>query len=393
MSGWSRQRRQASPALDQPAGASTTPRRGGRGNAAALEQLFAEQDYRTLGPRAVQRAVDGNNRRALAQLPRILERFHLAPRAAYDAEVVLRIAEFQQNFGRREAATGVDGLVGPGTLALLHKYYDHQSAGEVDTASLWPAAGATVDEQVDHFARLASLFGHDLQEGEPFLIGIRGVLEFSDTSHEQQSINAYDDTYVLLLRSAEGSGVWTFAGATHAYQAASSLSPNADGRGGGDVGSVRPTHDGQSYQLAQREDYYGRSSLGLRSDPTEWGAARGPSAWPLGNVPMHRDTNRDRRLSDAERRASEARTPRSGRRQDTGRQTLDGLGDYGTVVWMHPGFTERKASGTPFASIGCLTAREEDLDNLTEVSKQTGQDIRLIVVDADEAARRMSRGG
>ena len=60
---------------------------------------------------------------------------------------------------------------------------------------------------------------------------------------------------------------------------------------------------------------------------------------------------------------------------------------------MHPGFTERKASGTPFASIGCLTAREEDLDNLTEVSKQTGQDIRLIAVDADEAARRMSRGG
>lgn len=392
MSGWSRQRSRTSTAAEGPAGASTPHRRGGRGNAAALEQLFAEQNYGTLGGRAVQRAVDGNNRRALAQLPLLLERFHLSPRAAYDAEVVLRIAEFQQNFGRREDASGVDGLVGPGTLALLHKYYGHQSAGEVDTSSLWPPAGATVDEQVDHFARLAGLFGHDLQEGEPFLIGIRGVLEFSDASHEQQSINAYDDTYVLLLRSAEGSGVWTFAGATHAYQAASSLSPNADGRGGGDVGSVRPTHDGESYQLERRGDYYGRSSLGLRSDPTEWGATATPGAWALGNVPMHRDTNRDRRLSAAERQASEGRTPRGGRGHDTGRQALAGLGDYGTVVWMHPGFTERKANGSPFASIGCLTAREEDLDNLAEVSKQTGQDIRLIVVDADEAARRMSRG-
>ena len=58
------------------------------------------------------------------------------------------------------------------------------------------------------------------------------------------------------------------------------------------------------------------------------------------------------------------RAPRGGRQQDPTRQTLSGLGDYGTVVWMHPGFTERKASGSPFASIGCLTARKEDLDNL-----------------------------
>jgi len=393
MSGWSRQSRSPSPSArdEEAAPGPRASGRGGRGNAAAMERLFAERDYGILGRRATQRAIEGNNRRALAQLPQLLEAFHLSARDAFDAEVVHRVAEFQQNFGRREAAGSPDGLVGPNTLGLLRDYYRTRSDGEVDTTSLWPPAAADTDQQFDHFARLVSVFGHDIQEGEPFLIGIRGVLEFSDLSHEQQSINAYDDTYVLLLRTREGSGVWTFSGATHAYQAASSLSPDADGRRGGDVGSVRPTHDGESYMLEQRGDYFGRTSMGLRSDPTEWGAGQTPADWDLGHVPMHRDTNHDRTLSDREQLASEGRSSGSSRGIDRQRQIYDGVGDYGTVVWMHPGFTERKASGSAFASIGCLTARREDLENIDAISQETGSDVRLIVVEAAEAARRMAR--
>jgi hypothetical protein len=392
MSGWSRVRREGSDRTGEGEATDSSSRRGGRGNAAANERLFAERDYGILSQQRTQRAIDHNNNRALDDLAGILGAFHLAPRDAYDAEVINRIAEFQQNFGRRENAGAVDGMVGSATLTLLESYYSTRSAGEVDTSSLWPSASATVDDQFDHFARMVSLFGHDITEGEPFLIGIRGVLEFSDVSHEQQSINAYDDTFVLLLRTREGKGVWTFAGATHAYQAASGLSPNADGRGRGDVGSVRPTHGGESYMLEQRGDYHGRTSMGLRSEPTEWGADQAPGGWALGHVPMHRDTNHDRSMSAGEQTASEGRTTRAGGGHDRDRQIYNGVGDYGTVVWMHPGFTESKANGSPFASIGCLTAREEDLINIDAVSQQADSDIRLVVVEAEEAAGRMSRG-
>ena len=155
---------------------------------------------------------------------------------------------------------------------------------------------------------------------------------------------------------------------------------------------MRPTHDGQSYLLEQRGDYHGRTSMGLRSDPTEWGAAQTPSWWDLGHVPVHRDTDHDRVLSAQEEANSEARstTARGGHNND--RQVYNGVGDYGTVTWMHPGYTESKENGRAFASIACLTAREEDLDNIDAISRQTGSHVRLLIVEAAEAARRMSQG-
>ena len=55
-------------------------------------------------------------------------------------------------------------------------------------------------------------------------------------------------------------------------------------------------------------------------------------------------------------------------------------------------YTEHKASGAAFSSIGCLTARREDVDNLHAVARDQG-DIRLIVVDAAEAVQRMQAAG
>ncbi len=361
---------------------------GGRGGAGAsnadrMEKLFQAQNYGILSRSQVQKAIDRNNKAHLAELPRIVAAFHLPPKTAYDAEVVQRIAEFQQNFFRRENAGGVDGIVGGRTLKLLTSYYDRKDPGEVDTSALWPPAGASIEQQFDHYAHIASLFGHAPKKGEPLLIGIRGVMEFAGASHEFRQINSYDDTYVLLYEDDQGRGVSTFAGATHAYQAASRLSPNADGRGGGDVGSIRPTHDGQSYELKPRGRYHGRKSLGVESDPTEWGAARKPSWWQLGTVPAHRDTNHDRRISDAEKKASETRR--------RGQQVLPGLGDYANVTWFHPGFTEKKDNGRPFASIACLTAREEDVDNLVAVSQTAKSPIRFIVVEAAEVMKRLGR--
>lgn len=275
----------------------------------------------------------------------------------------------------------MDGKLGGRTRELLDSYYKSVDSGEVDASGLWPPDGASVEQQFEHWAALARLFGHAVRNDEPVLIGLRGVMELADATHESRSINSYDDTFVLLVQSSDGVGVRTFAGATHAYQGSSGLSPNADNRGGGDVGSIRPTHDGQAYTLEQRGDYHGRTSLGVGSDPREWGMQNTPGWWALGNVPMHRDTNHDRELSAAERRASETRT--------RGEQVAPGMGDYGTVVWFHPGFTEQTDSGRPFASIGCLTARLEDVDRLDDVADVYG-DIKMLIIEAPEAVARLA---
>ncbi|MCB9780234.1 MAG: hypothetical protein H6742_16825 [Alphaproteobacteria bacterium] len=348
--------------------------------------LFEDPGYGILPRSAVASAVAWNNSRQLEHLPTVLSAFGLSAREQFDEEVVQRIAEFQQNFYRRENTGGVDGKLGSGTRQLLESYYHSVDAGEVDATGLWPPDGASVEQQFEHWAALAALFGHTIRNDEPLLIGLRGVLELSGATHASQSINAYDDTFVLLVRSSDGVGVRTFAGATHAYQGSSDLSPNADGRGGGDVGSVRPTHDGESYTLQQRGDYHGRTSLGVQSDPTEWGLGTTPSWWALGHVPVHRDTNHDRTISGQEEAASESRT--------RGDQVANGMGDFGTVVWFHPGFTEQTDTGRPFASIGCLTARLEDVDKLDDVADVYG-DIKMLVIEAPEAVARLGarRGG
>ncbi|RME28424.1 MAG: hypothetical protein D6798_02420 [Deltaproteobacteria bacterium] len=355
-----------------------------------MEQLFGERNYGILSQSQVRRAIARNNANAMADLPGILSAFRLSTRPAYDEEVVQRIAEFQQNFYRRESAGTPDGIVGPNTRRLIESYYRRVDPGEVDATVLWPPAGASIDQQYDHYARLATLFGNAPTKGQPLVIGIRGVMEFAGATHEVKDINAYDDTYVMILHADDGKGVWTFAGATHAYQATSGFSPNADGRGGGDVGSLRPTHDGQSYTLEHRGNYHGRQSLGIRSDPTQWGASKTPGWWNLGTVPVDRDTNHDRIISDAEATASRQRrtTGRGGR--DATRQIYNGVGDYSTVTWWHPGFTETKDTGDRFASIGCLTAREEDVDNVIAIMRQTGQNARMIIIEAEEAVRRLT---
>ena len=59
MSGWSRRNRDTSPAGPTVNGGNrtaTNPSQGGQSNAAAMERLFAEQDYGTLGRAATERA-------------------------------------------------------------------------------------------------------------------------------------------------------------------------------------------------------------------------------------------------------------------------------------------------------------------------------------------------
>jgi len=384
MSGWARrQRGQQGTARDAEG---NTPNPGAGTSNAAVAANFAEQDYGILGNRATQQAVEWNNNRATGSLDAVLSALGMADRDTYDAEVVDEVAEFQQNV-QHTAGLRPDGKVGPQTLASIQST-NRVDTGEVDASVLWPPVGASIEDQFDHFSRLAGLFGSAARRGEPLLIALRGVMENAAATHQGGNLRAYDDTYILLLETDEGVGVHTFAGATHAYQAASSLSPNADGRGGGDVGSVRPTHGGESYTLSARNRrYHGSRSLAVNSDPTEWGAEQRPAGWAPGHVPMHRDTNHDRDISAAEQQASETRSGNS-----TSRQVTPGMGDYGTVVWFHPGHSETKPTGRRFSSIGCLTARQEDVDNLYSVADNQG-DIRLIVVEAAEAVQRMNAAG
>lgn len=100
--------------------------------------------------------------------------------------------------------------------------------------ALWPAHGV---DPLNHWGFLAGKLGAEPSLPRPLLICLRGIRVGEIASHPMRSVAEYDDTGVLL--SADR-GPLVFSMSSHAYQVNSKLSPDVDGDGRGDVGTIRP---------------------------------------------------------------------------------------------------------------------------------------------------------
>jgi hypothetical protein len=104
----------------------------------------------------------------------------------------------------------------------------------MDARSLWPSGSVS---PLNHWGHLAGKLGASPALERPFLIGLRGVFLWGTETHDTRHTQAYDDAFVLLT-SAGAPRV--FKGSTHAYQLHSKLSPDVNGDGVGDVGTIDP---------------------------------------------------------------------------------------------------------------------------------------------------------
>lgn len=165
-------------------------------------------------------------------------------------------------------------------------------------------AGLNERQRFEHYANIVRANGGQVNPNEqPTVLGIRS---------RGESTRQYDDRFVVLTPDGR---VREFAGATHPGQTRSSLSPDVNRDGAGDVGMIRPGN----YNVRASGPYKGYPGFHVRRlDGSD-------------RIPGWRDTNHDGVYSGAERTASERR------------------GDTLTDVLFHAG-----NPGSP-RSIGCLT--------------------------------------
>jgi hypothetical protein len=104
----------------------------------------------------------------------------------------------------------------------------------VPCSRLWPAP----ENEVVHWGMLAGKCGATPEMPRPFLLAIRGAKPGDAMTHQPVHRPGFDDTFALFVRDAHP--VRIFTGSTHAFQLTSTQSPDTDGDGIGDVGSVRP---------------------------------------------------------------------------------------------------------------------------------------------------------
>lgn len=210
----------------------------------------------------------------------------------------------------------------------------------VDCRNLWPKP----EHALNWWGHIAGALGSNAPLARPFLIGLRGVKIFAAETHQPVHRPNYDDTFVLLRA---GEQPYPFAGSTTAYQLKSKASPDTDGDGLGDVGSIR----------------CGRYVLHYIP-----GQALGPIfhlKMPDGSdrIPAHRDFDHDGVISEAEAKRSELLR---------GRPQTNSDGCYATAVLFHPGFTSGRSS------IACQTASQPNLDEL----KRAGPVIDYVLANA-----------
>ncbi len=154
-----------------------------------------------------------------------------------------------------------------------------------------PPRGASEAEQFRHYEQIVKDAGGQIRPGERHVLAIRG-LDRNGQVHDGRSSHAMNESYAVLWKDAQGNGhVRTFAGSTHPGQTRSSLSPDVNRDGVGDVGRIR---DG-TFRAVANGDHNGAASFHVR---TQGGS---------GRLPGVRDTNHDGVFSDAESRASAAR--------------------------------------------------------------------------------------
>jgi hypothetical protein len=208
----------------------------------------------------------------------------------------------------------------------------------VSCTELWPSDN--LSDQIQHWAFIAGKLGANPSLPRPLLIGIRGVAPNDGVTHPTVHFPRYDDTFVLLTPTAPP---LVFAGATHAYQRDSKLSPDVDRDGRRDVGSIRP---GNYLLTDTRSMPYPIFHLTLDDGKTD-------------RIPAYRDTNHDGDLSPEEEKASVDRR--------TGAQ-VDSQGDYATAVLLHTGF-DAPADAQQRSSIACQTCSLQWLVHLRKAAK------------------------
>ncbi len=107
-----------------------------------------------------------------------------------------------------------------------------------DARIIWPDPGIS---SFDHWGEIAGKFGAGpgYPLARPFLLAIRGLVVGASDTHETVARAVYDDTYVLLAHDGLVPP-HVFRGATHSYQLDSRASPDVNGDGRGDVGTIVP---------------------------------------------------------------------------------------------------------------------------------------------------------
>jgi hypothetical protein len=216
----------------------------------------------------------------------------------------------------------------------------HPSGMDQNSASpvaLGQAVPPSEREKYEFYASIIRRHGGQVNpNGVPTVLGMRAVAPGAGVS----SNNRFDDTFVVLLPSGR---VHEFRGATHPAQYASSISPDVNRDGRGDVGMIRPGN----YMAVPNGNFKGRPSFHIK---TMEGS---------GRLPGWRDTNQDGVYSPEELRASEAR------------------GDGLTEVLFHRG---NELSAT---SIGCQTLSSADYDRFVSVLGGANASFSYTLVDAN----------
>lgn len=268
-------------------------------------------------------AIEFNNEHALEVLESLCSALKVqSPPRQYDAALVQLVAEKQGARGLE-----IDGKVGQRTRELLSTLQPPLPAGV-----LWPSPELTDVSKAEHYRAVCAKLGFETELARPLLVAFRGVELRGAETHPVLSSRKYDDAFVLLALVEGAARAREFVGATHPYQSTTTAqgTPDVNNDGARDVGTIRPGH----YLLKRQEKPPGHPpSLHLVKLDGKDG------------IPTWRDLNHDGKIAGSELDPSL----------------------FATEVLLHPGFTSlQKGKAVPFSSIGCQTAKVEDVQAVAE---------------------------
>ncbi len=289
---------------------------------------------------AAQWYLQGNRGKELLPLvPHIAKALGLGDRVTIDADFIDAIAKFQKQHSP-DGNNGVDGKIGPATLALLksklgiepEKKADPSGKAGLDAKNVWPKDKAP-NKRYDHYAALLKQAGYSLDTANPkrpIVIGLRGLRQGARQTHRTKAVRDYDDTFVMLWKDKDGKKkIFEFKGATHPYQ-----------KGPNKYGGVAMIKGDMQYDVSTigNHSYYGYKAPHVKYD-------NGKTT--TGDVPAYRQKDYDGFYSS---KGEDKQTPAD-------------------AILFHPGYdTKRRTKNSKFSSIGCQTANGKDIERMTSIA-------------------------
>ena len=178
---------------------------------------------------------------AVAELQRALAAAgaHVKVDGVFGAKTEAAVRDFQ-----RRSHVEVDGVVGPRTLRALQRF----GARPVDPTAPPHSENGKSAEWSRYAAMVRKAGGQVNPGGKPTVLGIR---------KGNGATSRYADEFVVLLKNGK---VKHFAGSTRPGQSSSSLSPDVNGDGVGDVAMLRPGN----YLAVPNGLHHGESSYSVR---------------------------------------------------------------------------------------------------------------------------------